>query len=165
MDRRKFLAYIGRTAVVLTFLGQAFAYFRSLVPNTLYEPPKKFRIGYPKDYPEGITFVAKYRLFVVREGNSFWVISAVCQHLGCTVNVVPPKEEVVKIKGQEYKQKWEFFCPCHGSQYYGEGTHYGGPAPRPLPWYKLDIGPDGQLVVDTNTEVDHKFRLVVENLG
>lgn len=164
MDRRKFIAYLGRTAVVLTFLGQGFAYFRSLIPNTLYEPPKKFKLGYPKDYPEGITFVAKHRLFVVREGKSFWVISAVCQHLGCTVNIVPPKTEVVKIKGEEFRQKWEFFCPCHGSAYYGDGTFYGGPAPKSLPWYKLDIGPDGQLVVDTNTEVDRKFRLVVENL-
>ncbi len=165
MDRRKFIAYLGRTAVVLTFLGQGFAFVRSLVPNTLYEPPKKFRIGYPKDFPEGITFLAKYRLFVVREGNSFWVISAVCQHLGCTVNTVPPSNENVIIKGKEYKQKWEFFCPCHGSQYYGEGTIYAGPAPKGLPWYKVDVGPDGQLVVDEQVEVDHNFRLVVENLG
>ncbi|MEO0202907.1 MAG: ubiquinol-cytochrome c reductase iron-sulfur subunit [candidate division WOR-3 bacterium] len=164
MDRRKFIAYLGRSAVVLTFLGQGFAYFRSLVPNTLYEPSKKFLIGYPKDYPEGITFVAKHRLFVVREGKSFWVISAICQHLGCTVNIVPPKQEIIKVKGQELVQKWEFFCPCHGSQYYVDGSIYAGPAPRGLPWYKVDIGPNGQLVVDTNTEVDHKFRLIVENI-
>ncbi len=162
MTRRKFLAYLGRFAVLFALVGQALAMLRSIVPNVVYEPPKKFKIGYPDDFSEGITFLSKYRLFVIREGNTFWTISAICTHLGCTVNLVTfPKPKKVKIGKKEFTELWEFHCPCHGSKFYGEGTPFAGPAPRPLPYYPLDLAPDGQLVVDTSREVKSDFRFVL----
>lgn len=50
------------------------------------------------------------------------VLSAICPHLGCSVNWQ---------EGQE-----EFFCPCHGSAFKPDGKHISGPSPRgmdPLP--------------------------------
>ena len=162
MNRRKFLAYLGRFAVIFAFFGQAIAAFRSIIPNTLYEPPKKFKLGFPQDFPEGITYLSKYRLFVVKEGNTFWALTAICQHLGCTVNLVHlPEPKKVNLGKRVIEEKWEFYCPCHGSKYYGDGTVYAGPAPRGLPHYYLDLAPDGQLVVDVSKEVPLEFRLKV----
>jgi menaquinol-cytochrome c reductase iron-sulfur subunit len=55
-----------------------------------------------------------------------------------------------------------FACPCHGSTYSGDGVNTGGPAPRPLAWYRLSVAPDdGALVVDLADEVGHDFRLTL----
>jgi cytochrome b6-f complex iron-sulfur subunit len=42
--------------------------------------------------------------------------------------------------------RWE--CPCHGSVYDENGKVIGGPAPRPLPWYEVNLAADGRLFVD-----------------
>ena len=68
----------------------------------------------------------------------------------------------VNVHGQEYEEQAEFHCPCHGSKYYGDGTNYAGPAPRPLAYFKLEVAPDdGQLIVDMDEVVGRDFRLTV----
>ena len=162
-SRRSFLQKLGLIGVLASFGGMTFQSLRSLVPNVLYEPALKAKIGNPGLLPEGVTFLQDKRLFVFREGKSFYAISASCTHLGCTVKYTKlnqPKR--VKISGAEKDISFEFHCPCHGSKYYADGTNYSGPAPRPLHWYKLEIAPDdGQLVVDMRTEVERNFRLTV----
>ncbi len=68
----------------------------------------------------------------------------------------------VSVRGREINEQAEFACPCHGSKYYGDGTNYAGPAPRPLAHYKIEVAPEeGQLVVDTSEVVPQDFRLTV----
>jgi len=68
----------------------------------------------------------------------------------------------VKTRGREFEEQVEFHCPCHGSKYYGDGTNYAGPAPRPLAYHKLEVSPDdGQLIVDMSQVVGQDFRLTV----
>jgi len=153
------------TGVVIS-LGVVVAgwpFFRSLVPNVLYEPPKKFKVGSPEDFQQGVTYIDKHRLYVFRDGSSFHVISAVCSHLGCTVKYSPFKrKEKQTIRKLEFDSGGEFHCPCHGSKFHGEGTNYAGPAPRPLAWHPLEVSiADGQLMVDLGQRVDREFRLVV----
>jgi len=162
-SRRAFLQKLGVVGILASFGGMFFQSFRSLVPNVLYEPDIRAKLGDPSKLPEGMTFLEDKRLFIFREGSSFYAISATCTHLGCTVKYAKLNQpKTVEIDGAQKEVDFEFHCPCHGSKYYADGTNYAGPAPRPLYWRKLEIAPDdGQLVVDMGAEVDHNFRLTV----
>jgi cytochrome b6-f complex iron-sulfur subunit len=162
-SRRSFLEKIGLGGILIGVAGVAFQSFRSLIPNVLYEPPKRFKIGQPASLADGVTVLEDKRLYVFNEGKSFYAISGSCTHLGCTVKYTKlnqPKQ----IESDDTKKtiSFEFHCPCHGSKFYSDGTNYAGPAPRPLHWYKLDVSPDdGQLTVDLGEEVEQNFRLTV----
>ncbi len=80
-ERRRFLQWIGQWSVIAAIATQIGGVVRALVPRVVYEPSKKFKLGTPAQYPEGITFVAAHRLFVVRERNQFHVISATCTRI------------------------------------------------------------------------------------
>jgi menaquinol-cytochrome c reductase iron-sulfur subunit len=161
--RRTFLQQIGLAGLLTSLVGFAFQSFRSLVPNVLYEQPRRFKIGQPASLAEGVTFLEEQRLYVFKEGASYYAISGACTHLGCTVKYAKlnqPKQ--VEIGDEQKTVNFEFHCPCHGSKFYADGTNYAGPAPRPLRWYKIDLSPDdGQLIVDLGEEVEQNFRLTV----
>ncbi len=161
--RRTVLDKIGIGALVASAAGLTWAFVRSLVPNVLYEPPRRFKIGAPDSFPEGASFLEDSRLFVFRDGKTFQAMSAVCTHLGCTVKMITLNEpRTVMVGGKPMQEQREFHCPCHGSRYYGDGTNYAGPAPRPLPRFRLETAPeDGQLIVDLSSPVRQDFRLTV----
>ena len=163
ITRRKLIARIGLGATLLAIGGQAYAFLRSLVPNVLYENPQRFKVGTADQFSEGAKFLDDKRVFIFREKNTFHCISATCTHLGCTVKMNRLSQpKTVSVRGRQVNEQVEFACPCHGSKYYGDGTNYEGPAPKPLAHYKLEIAPeDGQLVVDTSETVSQDFRLTV----
>jgi menaquinol-cytochrome c reductase iron-sulfur subunit len=162
-SRRRFLTRLGVGATLIAIAGQAYAFLRSLKPNVLYEEPRRFKVGPPDQFGEGGKFLEDKRLFVFRQGKTFYAISASCTHLGCTVKMErlnQPKR--VNVRGRQIDEQYEFHCPCHGSKYYGDGTNYAGPAPRPLNYFKLEVSPDdGQLIVDMSQIVGQDFRLTV----
>lgn len=130
--RRRFV-----TAGVLGFLGVNFLMFlRFFFPRTLFEPKSTFPIGYPSDFGFGVDtkFQNAHRIWVVRNTEGIFVISAICTHLGCTPD----------WKASENK----FKCPCHGSGYDPEGVNFEGPAPRPMDRAHVELDPQGQIVVD-----------------
>lgn len=162
-DRRDFLLKIGAGAGAAAISAQAIASLRSLVPNVSYDAPTTVKLGPPAEFPDGLKFLADERLFVFREGNTFHAISATCTHLGCTVRAealsIPQTTEVA---GAPLKLTHRFLCPCHGSEYRGDGTNVAGPAPKRLAWFRLSLAADdGQLVVDLADEVEQDFRLTV----
>jgi cytochrome b6-f complex iron-sulfur subunit len=161
--RRSFLHKLGLGALLAGLSGFSYQTVRSLIPNILYEPSKKFKIGPPTGLAEGVTFLEDKRLYVFREGMSFYAISGACPHLGCTVKYTKlqqPKQ--IELGGEKKNIPFEFHCPCHGSKFYADGTNYAGPAPGPLHWYKLEVSPDdGQLTVNLKEEVEQNFRLTV----
>ena len=126
-------------SVVGGFLGAWFiAFLRFFLPRTLFEPPTVFKIGYPSDYALGVDtkWQQKYRIWVDRTPDRLFVIYARCTHLGCTPD----------WKASENK----FKCPCHGSGYDSEGINFEGPAPRPMDRARVELAPDGQIVVDVS---------------
>ena len=163
LSRRKWISRAGLGAILVGIGGQAYAIIRSLVPNVLYEDPQRFKVGTLDQITEGAKFIEDKRVFIFRQKNTLHCISATCTHLGCTVKMQrlnQPKK--VSVRGREIDEQVEFACPCHGSKYYGDGTNYAGPAPRPLAHYKLEVAPeDGQLIVDTSQTVSQDFRLTV----
>ncbi len=152
-DRRKVLVAIGAAAVGAAIGVPAVMAVRSCVPNALYESPRRFKAGTPDSFVDGATFLPEQRVFVVRDGKALRCMSAVCTHLGCTV-------QLLKIGGGP--GDFELHCPCHGSQYHADGQNFAGPAPRPLPHHVVSIAPDdGQLVIDLSETADKKWRLHV----
>lgn len=149
-DRRGFLSVgfwaLGGVTALWTLLS-----VRYLFPNVLREPPSRFKVGFPDEFPAGSVstkFKAQYGIWVVNtdyDGKLELVaLKSVCTHLGCTPNWL------------EAEQK--FKCPCHGSGFYKDGINFEGPAPRPLERYAIRIADDGQIEVD-------KSRTFQEEMG
>ncbi len=144
--RRAFVAWLGTAGLVAGAAGLLAAVARSVVPEVLYEPARRFPVGRPADFPPAsVTFVAERRLFVFNTADGFYAVSAVCTHLGCNVN----HEEGRK----------GFACPCHGSTFFEDGRVTKGPAAWPLPRFALSLSRRGELVVDTRRTVGPDFRL------
>ncbi len=134
VSRRNFLQLsLGWVAAAFATAAASAAAVRFLVPNVLYEPSWRFKVGRPEDYADGsVTFLEDERVFLIRRGNTFRCLSAVCTHLGCTVN----------------RTADGYHCPCHGSVFNNQGVVLGGPAPRSLTWFQVTLSKDSRLVVD-----------------
>lgn len=84
--------------------------------------------GSLKIMPQGATDP----LYILRlDDGQFAVISPICTHQGCTVDIQGPR----------------LVCPCHGSTYDREGRVLRGPAPRALTRAGVQMN-DGVLVID-----------------
>ncbi|CDZ79847.1 Cytochrome b6-f complex iron-sulfur subunit [Candidatus Rubidus massiliensis] len=135
ISRRSFLAMLGVGAcllgaaqmVNLSFLG-------FLYPNAMKIPPSVFSIGRPEELlsREGKIFNPKQKVFVETQSGKVRVQTAVCTHLGCTVNMVDTG----------------YSCPCHGSTYDRYGRNTGGPAPLPLVYFEVSKGASGDIMVN-----------------
>lgn len=152
VTRQRFLGQAGLAGVGLSATVAVAMAARSVVPNVLYEPPRRVKLGPLARFGNGATFVPDQRVFVFRDGPTLHCISAVCTHLGCTVQMARLAQEGA----------FEFHCPCHGSTFSADGTNVSGPAPTPLAYYSLEISPDdGQLLVDLGRTMDKGWRLTV----
>ncbi len=146
LQRRTFFTLaLGWCCTLFALAASLAAAGRFLVPNVLYEPNRRFKGMKPEDYPEGPTFLPNLRVFLFRQGKRFRAVSAVCTHLGCTVNLAGTG----------------FHCPCHGSVFNQNGLVVSGPAPAPLPWLEVSLSRDGHLVIDTSLLVKADKYLVV----
>lgn len=136
MSRRSFLALLGLGAGlgVLHLVGASLLGF--LYPNAMKVPPSLFALGRPEEVTahDGKMFMAKQKVFVEVSSGKVRVQTAVCTHLGCTVNMVPTG----------------YLCPCHGSTYDSLGRNTGGPAPEPLVFYHVFKGASGDIMVDSS---------------
>jgi cytochrome b6-f complex iron-sulfur subunit len=126
------------SAVAAFLLAWLLAFFRFFLPRTLFEPATSFKIGYPEEYGLGVDtkFQQRYRIWIDRTPDRIFVIYARCTHLGCTPDWKPSENK--------------FKCPCHGSGYDSEGVNFEGPAPRPMDRAKVEVAPDGQILVDVS---------------
>jgi cytochrome b6-f complex iron-sulfur subunit len=70
-----------------------------------------------------ITQVRGKAVIIRRDASGLVAYSAVCPHLGC----------LVKWDGA----RKEFLCPCHAAVFDSNGRVVSGPAPAPLPQYKV----------------------------
>ena len=110
---------------------------RFMMPNVLVEPPSKFKVGPPSDYPPAAVstkWTAQYGVWLVHNEykgkDIIYALLTVCTHLGCTPNW---------LEGER-----KFKCPCHGSGYYITGVNFEGPAPRPLERMAIRVAEDAR---------------------
>lgn len=86
-----------------------------------FEPGSVTKFGYGR----------KPAFLIVDKAGNITAISAVCTHLGCTVQQ--------KDQG--------FYCACHGGRYDMSGRNISGPPPKPLAPYVVEIRDGDQVWV------------------
>ena len=138
LSRQEFLAWLAWGSASLPAAVIGLGSYRFLLPRLRFGPPSVLKIGRPEDLPAGRqTFYRESGVFVVSREEGLMAMSATCTHLGCAVARV----------------EWGYQCPCHGSKYDSSGRVLAGPAPAPLPWYRIFQGPGGDLIADTSRVV------------
>ncbi len=142
VTRRSFLSLLGWAWVAFTAasLGALSTMLRFAFPNVTFEPPLKFKAGFPVTYNPGVDerYKDAHRVWIVRNDQGFYALSTICTHLGCTPNWLQAEQK--------------FKCPCHGSGYYITGVNFEGPAPRPLERFQITLADDGQIEVDESVK-------------
>ncbi|MFK7819384.1 MAG: ubiquinol-cytochrome c reductase iron-sulfur subunit [Planctomycetaceae bacterium] len=157
-ERRGILAGLVLTPFMAAWglLGAATGAFtlgvaRFMMPNVLVEPPTRFKIGTPADFPPE-TVITKFKaergVWLINTASyngqqMIYALASICTHLGCTPNWL------------EGEQKYK--CPCHGSGFYKNGINFEGPAPRPLERVGIALAPDGQLEVDKSLKFQQEM--------
>jgi cytochrome b6-f complex iron-sulfur subunit len=104
--------------------------------------------------PEGRMWVTEYPASALEKASSQYgfygqveqglqagvtAIYQTCPHLGCRVPECATSQ-------------W-FECPCHGSQYNRVGEKKGGPAPRGMDRFPMEVNAANELIVDTGTVI------------
>lgn len=139
-DRRSFFVKLGLGSLSIATAGTAVFAYQFLSPNVLYEPSPIVNAGKPESYPiDSVTLDVNSGIYIIHANEGFFSLSAVCTHLGC---LTAWKQELGIVA-----------CPCHGSKFKRDGEKIEGPAPRPLPWYRVWLSDEGDLMVDRSTSV------------
>jgi len=140
LKRREFFARLGLGSLGIAAAGTVAFGYQFLSPNVLYEPSPIINAGKPESYPlDSVTLDANSAIYIVHSKEGFFALSAVCTHLGCLTAWKPDLGIIA--------------CPCHGSKFNREGEKIAGPAPRPLPWKRVWLSDDGDLMVDRSTDI------------
>ncbi|MBI4892433.1 MAG: Rieske (2Fe-2S) protein [Acidobacteria bacterium] len=146
VNRRSLLGWLSGFGLLGSAVLSAFSNLIFIKPRATYGQPQRFSLGKPEEFPPGTRIsMDTRRVCVVREGNKIAAISTTCTHLGCIVGV----------------SDTGFACPCHGSRFDQDGNVTGGPAPKPLPWFKVTLAPNGEIEIDKDSEVDPGSYLTV----
>jgi cytochrome b6-f complex iron-sulfur subunit len=140
LGRREFFLRLGLGSLGIASAGTAAFSYQFLSPNVLYEPSPVVNMGKPESYGlDSVTLNVDARVFVIHSQEGFFALNAVCTHLGCLTAWKPEQNMIA--------------CPCHGSKFTREGVKTDGPAPRPLPWLRMWLTEDGDLMVDRATDI------------
>ena len=140
LDRREFFVRLGLGSLGIAGAGSVAFGYQFLSPNVLFEPSPIVNMGKPESFSlDSVTLNVDTRVFLVHSQEGFFALNAVCTHLGCLTAWKPETNTIA--------------CPCHGSKFTREGVKTDGPAPKPLPWLRMWVSDDGDLMVDRATEI------------
>ena len=140
LNRRQFFVRLGLGSLGIAAAGTTVFAYQFLSPNVLYEPSPIINAGKPESFPmDSVTLDVNSGIYIIHSKEGFFSLSAVCTHLGCLTAWKPDLGIIA--------------CPCHGSRFKPEGDKIEGPAPKPLPWKRMWITEDGDLMVDRSTDI------------
>lgn len=138
---RKFALWTSSMAGVIAGIS----FLRQWYPPSLIKKNKVKLVDVHKYPVDTYSYLDQYGIFIYRDHEGIRAVSAICTHLGCTLQ----------------KTTDGFECPCHGSKYSDQGEVLSGPAPSGLKWFNIYTAYDGNLVVDLNRTVDADFKFKV----
>ncbi len=142
-NRRQFFVKLGLGSVAVAAVGTAAFGYQFLTPNVLYEPSPVVNAGKPDRYPpDSVTLDPQTAIYVVNSPQGFYALMATCTHLGC-LTAWKPELGIIA-------------CPCHGSKFNRDGSKIAGPAPKPLPWLRMWMSDEGDLMVDRSTVLNSR---------
>jgi cytochrome b6-f complex iron-sulfur subunit len=140
LNRRQFFVKLGLGSLGIAAAGTTVFAYQFLSPNVLYEPSPIINAGKPESFPmDSVTLDVNSGIYIIHSNEGYFSLSAVCTHLGCLTAWKPDLGIIA--------------CPCHGSKFKPEGDKIEGPAPKPLPWKRMWITEDGDLMVDRSTDI------------
>lgn len=115
------LCAVPLAGMIIQYITPAAA--RSLAPVSIL-------VGKTTDFAEGTVKIVRADrdpvLLIHSRTGQFRALSARCTHLGCVVQYQEAPEP-------------HFSCNCHGSQFDFNGVNVAGPAPKPLPPYRVTV--------------------------
>lgn len=128
--RRHFLEIFLGTGIVASLAAFIYPVIRYLIP-----PPQSdlgsntvlaAKVGeLPVNSGKIFRFGDKPALLILTSGDKYLAFTAVCTHLGCTVQYRPDLREI--------------WCPCHNGTYDLNGRNISGPPPRPLTEFDVNV--------------------------
>lgn len=148
VTRRDFLrlGLFGTAILFLAQIGGTFATF--FWPRKVGAFGGKINLGHFSRYPlDSVTKVEAGKFYLVHHKDGLLAVHWTCTHLGC---IVPWKPEAHPEVGGC------FCCNCHASEFAPTGEYLGGPAPRPLDLFPVEIADNGDVIVDTGTLVQRQ---------
>ncbi|NIW36060.1 MAG: Rieske 2Fe-2S domain-containing protein [Gemmatimonadetes bacterium] len=136
--RRRFVNWLLGTSVGALVASALYPVVRYLIPPEGAEAATAsvtLSLG-PSDVPTNSGQIFKFGnrpgIVVRTPSGELRAFSAVCTHLGCTVQYRPDLSHI--------------WCACHNGHFDLNGTNVAGPPPRPLEAYSVNVRGD-QLVV------------------
>ena len=136
-NRRRLLQFLlgtGIGASILSFLYPILNFI--LPPQTRGSGSESQEVGQAEELKRNSGIVFQFgnqpALLVRTAEGELRAFSAICTHLGCTVRYEPSSKVI--------------WCPCHNGMFDLHGRNIGGPPPRPLPEYKVNLR-NGKVVV------------------
>jgi cytochrome b6-f complex iron-sulfur subunit len=144
IERREFLGTVWVVSL-LGLVGQAgAALFQFLQPRV--KPGGfggKIVAGRPTEFRKNsVAYIQSGHFYLVHlDDGGYLALWQRCTHLGCTV---PWR-----------KDENQFHCPCHSSLYNIKGEVTGGPAPRALDLFPIELVNE-KLVVDTGNPIERE---------
>ncbi len=136
-SRRKLLNYLLGTSVGATVMAIFYPVVKFLIPPKVVEATQNSVVaGNPKEIALNSGQIFKFGNqpgILIRTSAGEWkAFSATCTHLDCIVQYQPDQKII--------------WCACHNGQYSLTGQNIGGPPPRPLEEFTVNVQGDDIIV-------------------
>lgn len=140
LSRRNFLGIAWAASLTLIFSQAVLALLKFIKPVQREGFGGLVFAGRLEDFAvDSVSRISKGRFYISRTPQGLIALWQKCPHLGCSI----PWDESEGL----------FHCPCHGSTFSRVGDVMGGPAPRAMDYFPVEINQEG-VWVDTGSPVN-----------
>jgi len=132
-SRRRFVEWFLGTTLGAVALSVLYPVFRFVIPPEVAESATNSVLAstlsqMPSNSGKVFRFGSKPALLIRLPSGDVRAFTAICTHLGCTVEYRPDLQEI--------------WCPCHNGFYNLQGVNVAGPPPRALEQYAVAVSDD-----------------------